>query len=81
MHDFGLVPQVRPRELIRVFLTPFLVVWECKARSGEERRFENIYGPAGAWAKLFARDPGYLRTELHHDLQQPSRYLTLDYWT
>jgi heme-degrading monooxygenase HmoA len=81
MQDFGLVPRVLPRKVIRVPLNPFLVVWEFKARAGEEHRFENIYGPAGAWAKLFARDPDYLRTELQHDLQQPGRYLTLDYWT
>jgi heme-degrading monooxygenase HmoA len=75
-----LCPRVLPEKVIRVPLAPFLVVWEFQVRSGHERRFEDIYGPAGAWAKLFARDPDYLRTELQHDLYQPGRYLTLDYW-
>jgi hypothetical protein len=59
----------------------FLVVWQFHVRSGLEARFQDFYGPAGAWAKLFARDTNYLRTELQRDLRQPNRYLTLDYWT
>ena len=60
---------------------PFLVVWEFQVRSGCEPRFEEIYGPTGAWVALFACDPDYLRTELQRDLRQPGRYLTFDYWT
>jgi heme-degrading monooxygenase HmoA len=58
----------------------FLVAWEFQVRRGAEPRFEEIYGSAGLWAKLFASDPAYLRTELQRDLRHPGRYLTLDYW-
>jgi hypothetical protein len=57
------------------------VAWEFRVRAGLHRRFEEMYGPAGAWATLFARDPAYLRTELQRDLREPGRHLTLDYWT
>ena len=59
----------------------FLVIWQFHVRPGLEARFQETYGPAGAWAKLFARDTNYLRTELQRDLREPGRYLTFDYWT
>jgi heme-degrading monooxygenase HmoA len=58
----------------------FLVVWEFTVRAGSEQDFERRYGPEGDWARLFARDPEYLRTELQRDLRTQGRYLTLDYW-
>ena|SRR6266849_4941250 len=45
-----------------------------------EARFEKVYGPAGAWAQLFQRAPGHVRTELLKDRGLPGRYLTCDYW-
>jgi heme-degrading monooxygenase HmoA len=80
MRDFGLVRQVFSRRAAHL-LRQFLVVWEFQVRPGEELRFEEIYGQAGAWVKLFARNSDYVRTELQRDLRQPGRYLTLDYWT
>lgn len=59
----------------------FLVIWEFTVLEGQERAFERAYGPEGAWAKLFRRDPSYLGTELVRDLNNPRKYLTLDYWT
>ena len=58
----------------------FLTVWEFVVPESTRSRFEQVYGPAGAWAQLFLRDPAYLGTELLHDLQTPGRYLTLDRW-
>ncbi len=58
----------------------FLVVWQFYVRPGAEGLFQEIYGPAGTWGKLFAMDPNHLRTELQRDLREPGRYLTLDYW-
>ena len=43
-------------------------------------RFEKVYGPLGDWARFFARDDGYVRTELNHDLKDSRRYTTLDFW-
>src|SRR6267142_7065674 len=44
------------------------------------RRFEKVSGPLGDWARFFARDDGYVRTELNHDLKDSRRYTTLDFW-
>jgi hypothetical protein len=59
----------------------WVVLWEFSVRDGEERRFEQLYGPAGAWVRLFQRVPGHVRTELWRDPARPGRYVTADYWT
>jgi heme-degrading monooxygenase HmoA len=58
----------------------YVVIWQFRPLAGAERRFEEAYGPNGAWARLFAGGEGFLRTELHRDLKDPGRYLTLDVW-
>ena len=58
---------------------PFLLIWEFSVRSGSERQFEEVYGPDGAWMRLFRTAKGYLRTELHRDSNDPRRYLTFDF--
>lgn len=57
------------------YICEFFVVDEQK------EAFEAEYGPGGAWVRLFARDPGYRRTELHRDVDDPNRFITIDYWT
>lgn len=57
-----------------------LIVWEFRAKAGIEQRFEQSYGPNGAWARFFATGEGYVRTELSRDLQVEGRYMTLDFW-
>ena len=37
----------------------FVAVWEFWVHAGDAERFEAVYGPSGAWAKLFASDPAY----------------------
>ncbi len=59
----------------------FAVVWEFRVRSGKRREFEKIYGPDGAWVKLFRRDREYIRTDLIRDRETPRRYLTIDVWS
>ena len=49
-------------------------------RSGKEQMFEQIYGPEGDWAQFFRQGNGYCGTELSRDLDQPRRYVTLDFW-
>lgn len=57
------------------------IVWEFWAKAGQEAEFERVYGPEGAWARLFARGEGFLGTELLRDADQRGRYLTIDRWT
>lgn len=48
----------------------------------EEARgyFELVYGPGGAWSKLFSHCPGFHGTTLLRDEKDPRRYLTIELW-
>ncbi len=59
----------------------YCAVWEFIVRPDRAEQFATAYGPDGAWAQLFARSSGFLRTELLQDRSLPGRFLTLDYWT
>lgn len=58
-----------------------LIIWEFLVRPGDERKFEEAYGPQGAWAKLFERSTGYKGTELLADSEWEGRYFTIDRWS
>ena len=58
----------------------FVILWEFEVKPGSEAAFENVYGPAGAWAQLFQRDPHYRGTKLLRDVARPFHFCTLDYW-
>lgn len=58
----------------------FVYVWEYIVKAERESEFKKIYGPGGDWVRLFNRDVGYLGTELHQDISNNQRYLTVDYW-
>lgn len=58
----------------------YAYIWEYVVRPEHVARFEQTYRPDGAWVDLFKRAPGYIRTELHRDRQNPNRFLTIDYW-
>ena len=60
---------------------PYVIVWEFLAKRGEERRFEDAFGAAGEWVRLFRQAPGYLGTQLCRDARNARRYATVDYWT
>ena len=57
------------------------IVWEFRVAEEHRAEFEQVYGPAGDWAKLFARSPEFRGTTLLADPAVPGRYLTLDLWT
>ena len=57
-----------------------VAVWEFRIRPGTEAEFERAYGPEGPWVRLFASDPAYRGTTLVRDVDEPRRYLTMDYW-
>jgi len=59
----------------------FLVLWEYEVKSGSEKQFEDVYGPAGDWAHLFRTDSHYRETRLLQDSFRSDVYLTLDFWT
>jgi heme-degrading monooxygenase HmoA len=58
----------------------YIYIWEFQVKPGLQARFEEIYGPAGAWVQLFRRASGYVKTDLIRDTQTADRYVTIDYW-
>ena len=58
----------------------FARIWRFRVRAGFERQFEEAYGPAGDWARLFRTGTGHLATELLRDVATPGMYLTIDRW-
>ena len=55
-------------------------VWLFTAAPGREAEFETVYGPTGAWAKLFAQSAGYLGTALERGPESPRHYTVTDRW-
>lgn len=53
-------------------------VWRYDVRAESTEDFARIYGPDGAWARLFSRADGFVGTELYKAVDRPSRYLTVD---
>lgn len=58
----------------------FIYIWEYFVKMENESEFERVYGPDGDWVQLFKQSTGYLGTELHRDITNTTRYLTIDYW-
>lgn len=62
-------------------LPSHVAIWEFEIKTECRAQFEEIYGPDGAWARLFRQSPDYRGTKLIRDLNRPGRYLTLDDWS
>ncbi len=58
----------------------FLVLWEFEVKPGNERRFEQVYGPGGDWDSLFRSDPNHAGTQLFRDTVRIDVCLTADCW-
>lgn len=56
------------------------ILWQFTAKAGKEQEFEEVYGAAGDWARLFRKADGYLGSELYRSRQGPRRYLVIDRW-
>ncbi len=55
-------------------------VWAYEVKDEFIGRFKEAYGPNGKWAKLYGHCSGYLKTVLLQDLDNPNRFITIDYW-
>ena len=56
------------------------IVWEFIVKEEARGQFELIFGPGGAWSKLFAQCPSFRGTTLLRDTKNPRRYLAIDLW-
>jgi len=58
----------------------FVYVWEYIVKEEHLEEFKRIYGPAGEWVQLFGKAGGYIATDLHQDISNPKRFITVDFW-
>jgi heme-degrading monooxygenase HmoA len=58
----------------------YSILWQFTVSASQKAGFVSAYSPAGAWAKLFARSSDFIATELIQDVQDPTRYVTIDRW-
>ena len=56
------------------------IVREIVLKGEFQGQFELVYGPGGAWSKLFAKSPGFRGTTVLRDVINPRRYFTIDLW-
>lgn len=61
-------------------LDPYISIWEFTVPRETTAAFVAAYGPAGTWAQLFRKAPGYRGTELYRDRDVPTRFVTVDFW-
>lgn len=59
----------------------FSYLWEYLVKDDCIEEFRHIYGPRGDWVELFSRSSGFVRTDLYHDVNNPNRFVTTDFWT
>lgn len=58
----------------------FVYIWEYLVNDEHISDFIRIYGPDGDWVQLFKQSDGYIGTDLHQDISDPNRFITVDYW-
>ncbi len=58
----------------------FVYVWEYIVEDAHRTEFEKVYGAEGDWVRLFQRAKGYITTDLHRDISNKNRFITVDTW-
>ena len=58
----------------------FIYLWAYRVSPEKGDEFRRLYGPEGAWVRLFRQASGYLDTHLYRDRNDADRYVTIDRW-
>lgn len=58
----------------------FVYIWEYTVKDDCIMEFERMYGPEGNWVELFKRSKGFIATDLHQDISNRKRFITVDIW-
>ena len=59
----------------------YCYIWSFRVRSENVAAFRDAYGPEGGWVRFFRRDPEYRGTQLLCDREDPTRFVTIDFWS
>ena len=55
-------------------------IWRFTVHPQRIEDFERHYASNGPWARLFARSPGFIGTELFRSTSEKGVYITMDTW-
>ena len=58
----------------------FTYIWEYKVRSDKKEAFLKLYGCEGDWVRFFNKSEEYLGTDLHQDIDNEERFISVDFW-
>ena len=58
----------------------FTYMWEYEVLSINREAFLNLYGQEGEWVNFFNKAEGYLGTDLHEDIDNEERFISIDFW-
>ncbi|MFQ5650451.1 MAG: antibiotic biosynthesis monooxygenase family protein [bacterium] len=58
----------------------YMYMLEYHVKNDRIQEFEAAYGINGKWVQLFKQGDGYQGTELHSNLENKQRYVTINYW-
>ncbi|RCK73800.1 MAG: hypothetical protein ANABAC_2873 [Anaerolineae bacterium] len=56
------------------------IIHEYVVKEDCQGHFELLYGPGGAWSRLFAHSPGFRGLSLLRDTKDRHRFLTIELW-
>lgn len=78
----NLFPPRRVQILVAIRETSvYCYIWSFRVRPENVPAFRDAYGPDGGWVRFFRRDPEYRGTQLLCDREDPTRFLTIDFWS
>jgi hypothetical protein len=60
--------------------TEFVYIWKYIVKEENIDEFIGVYGRKGEWVRLFHESNDYIQTKLFSDINNPSTFITIDYW-
>ena len=58
----------------------FQTIWQYDVFEKENINFIKAYKSDGDWVHLFKKADGFIETELIHDIEHPTKFITIDKW-
>ncbi len=55
-------------------------MWEYIISVKKREAFLKLYGIEGDWVNFFNKAEGYLGTDLHQDIDNKERFISVDFW-
>jgi len=60
--------------------TEYVYIWKYIVKEENTDEFLTAYGTKGEWVRLFKKSNDYIQTKVLSDTNNPSTFITIDYW-